>query len=188
MISYPGPLFPNSFKELEELKFGGFYILNENMDIKRINIKLKEVESFFIDAENKTVEEIENELKNIKNVDDKIITIRIEGMLKSGRPSDIKIKEIFDNYNSYITLKNTNKLKSIEFSGSETRSGDVEEVEQIIIKENLSKINTIFNQEEVAKSLIISMNLEKNEGERNIDFENRIIKDTVRLFDIENAN
>jgi len=32
------------------------------------------------------------------------------------------------------------------------------------------------------------MNLEKDEGERNIDFETRLIKDIVKVFDIENVN
>ena len=30
LVSYPGPLFPNSFKELEDLGCGGFYIVEEN--------------------------------------------------------------------------------------------------------------------------------------------------------------
>ena len=29
-IAYPGPLFPNSFSELEKLERGGFYIVENN--------------------------------------------------------------------------------------------------------------------------------------------------------------
>jgi len=188
LIAYPGPLFPNSFKELEELKYGGFYILDEKLNIKRIDVKLKEVSNFFINAENKTAEEIEIELKDIKDVDDKIVLIRIEGTLKSGKPTEIKFKEILENYNSFIVLKNTNKLKSLEFEGYETKHGDVEEVEELIIKENLSNVNTIFNQEGVARSLINLMNKDKDEGERNLDFENRLIKDVIKVFELENDN
>ncbi|MEK6863026.1 MAG: hypothetical protein AABW57_02595, partial [Nanoarchaeota archaeon] len=188
LIAYPGPLFPNSFKELEELKFGGFYILDDKLNIKRINIKLKDVEAFFINAENKTIDDIERELKEIKNVEDKIVLIRIEGTLSSGKTSDINFKEMFEDYDAYIVLKNTNKLKSLEFEGYETKHGDIEEVEQLILKENLSKINTVFNQEEVARSLMHAMNLEKDEGERNIDFETRLIKDVIKIFDLENVN
>ena len=188
LISYPGPLFPNSFKELEELKFGGFYILDDKLSIKRVEIKLKDVEPFFINAENKTIEEVEKELKEIKDVEDKIVLIRIEGTLSSGKTSEINFKEIFEDYNAHIVLKNTNKLKSLEFEGYETKHGDVEEVEQLILKENLSKINTVFNQEEVARSLMQAMNLEKDEGERNIDFETRLIKDVIKIFDLENVN
>ncbi|MEK6907231.1 MAG: hypothetical protein AABW45_01770, partial [Nanoarchaeota archaeon] len=188
LIAYPGPLFPNSFKELEELKHGGFYVLDDKLNIKRIEVKLKDVASFLINAENKTIEEVEEELRNIKDVEDKIVTIRIEGTLKSGKPTDINFKDIFDGYNAFIVLKNTNKLKSLEFEGYETRHGDIEEVELAIIKENLSNINSVFDQEEVAKSLMYSLNLEKDEGERNLDFETRIIRDSVKVFDIENVN
>ena len=188
LIAYPGPLFPNSFKELEELKFGGFYIVDDKLSIKRINVKLKDVSSFHINSDNKSPEEIENELKSINNVQDNIVLIRIEGTLKSGKPSDINFKEIFDTYNSYIVLKNTNKLKSLEFEGYETKHGDVEEVELAIIKENLSKINMIFDQEKIAIQLVHSLNLEKDEGERNIDFEYRLVKDINKIFNTENVN
>lgn len=188
LIAYPGPLFPNSFKELEELKFGGFYILDDKLNIKRIDVKLKDVATFFINAENKTVQEIEEELKNINDVKDKIVLIRIEGTLKSGKPSEINFNEIFSNYDAHVVLKNTNKLKSLEFEGYETKHGDIEEVEIAIIKENLNKINTIFDQEKIALQLINALNLEKDEGERNTDFENRLIRDVVEVFDIENVN
>jgi hypothetical protein len=188
LIAYPGPLFPNSFKEFEELRYGGFYILDDKLNIKRMDLKLKDVESFLINADNKTIEQIEDELKSINNVEDKIVLIRIEGTLKSGRPSDINFKEIFDNYNSFIILKNTNKLKSLEFEGYETMHGDVEEVEELILKENLSKIDTVFDQEQIAKLLMIALNIEKNEGEYNIDFENRLTKDLIKIFNLENVN
>lgn len=188
LIAYPGPLFPNSFKELEELRHGGFYIVDDNMNIKRIDIKLKDVIPFFINSQDKTSQEIEEELKSIKNVQDKIVLIRIEGTLKSGKISEINFNKIFNEYHAYIVLKNTNKLKSLEFNEYETKHGDIEEVEQVIIKENLTNINTVFNQEEIAKQLMISMNLEKDEGERNLDFETRLIRDIAKIFDIENVN
>jgi DNA repair exonuclease SbcCD nuclease subunit len=188
LIAYPGPLFPNSFKELEELRHGSFYILDDKLNIKKIELKLKDVLPFFINSENKTIEEVEKELRNIKNVEDKIVLVRIEGILKSGKSSEIKFKEIFDNYNAFIVLKNTNKLKSLEFEGYETKHGDIEEVENSIIGENLSSINMVFNQEETAKALISLMNKEKDEGERNIDFENRLIKEMINVFGLENVN
>ena len=42
-IVYPGPLFPNNFKEIEELKHGGFCIVNDNLELTRIPIKAKDV-------------------------------------------------------------------------------------------------------------------------------------------------
>ncbi len=39
-VSYPGPLFPNSFSELEELKNGGFYIVDTIADTDIISTQL----------------------------------------------------------------------------------------------------------------------------------------------------
>src|SRR3989344_700918 len=73
-IAYPGPLFPNNFKELEELKQGGFFIVDvTNNKIEHKQIKLKDVISIFIDAGNKHPSEIERELsERLKDVEDKI--------------------------------------------------------------------------------------------------------------------
>ena len=188
LIAYPGPLFPNSFKELEELQHGQFYVVDDKLKVKKIPIALKEIKSVFINAQDKSIEQVETELENIKDVNDKILLIRIEGTLKSGKPGEIRFKEILDKLDAYSILKNTAKLKSIEFSEYETRKGDVNEIELDILKENLSNIKAVFDQEKVAKQLLYSLNLEKDEGERNFDFEYRLIKDINKIFELENDN
>jgi len=37
-IAYPGPLFPNNFKEIDELKNGGFYIVIDNFSLNIFHI------------------------------------------------------------------------------------------------------------------------------------------------------
>ena len=39
-IVYPGPVFPNNFKELEELKHGGMCIIDDQLHVKRIPLIL----------------------------------------------------------------------------------------------------------------------------------------------------
>ena len=185
LIAYPGPLFPNSFKELEELKHGQFYIVDDKLNIKNIEIRLKDIKNIFINADNKTVDELEKELKQINDVKDKILLIRIEGILKTGKPSEIKFKEILDKLDAFVVLKNTIKLKSLEFEGYEAKSGDVNQVEESILKENLSNIKTIFDQHNTARQLLQILNKEKDEGERNIDFESRLTKDVNIIFNLE---
>jgi len=67
-IVYPGPLFPNNFKELEELKFGRFCIVDDNLNVKREEIKLKTTECYFINAENKTPEKVEQEVLTLLRI------------------------------------------------------------------------------------------------------------------------
>jgi len=185
LIAYPGPLFPNSFKELEELKHGQFYIVDDKLNIKSTPIKLKDVKTIYINADNKTPKDIEDELRNIKDAKDKILLIRIEGTLSSGKPSEINFNNIISKSDAYVVIKNTLKLKSMEFEAYETKVGEINEIEEAILRENLSRIKVVFNQEDVAKQLLRVLNLEKDEGERNIDFESRLLKDVNKVFNLE---
>ena len=189
-IAYPGPLFPNNFKELEELKQGGFFIVDvTNNKIEHKKIKLKEAVSFFINANNKSCLEIEKELmEKLKDTEDKIILIRIEGILNSGKASDINFKEIFSKANAYSILKNTNKLESKEFETIKIE-GTVEEIESRILTENLtnSHLKNLTEKEELnlSNNLMNILSREKDEGENKTDFENRIVKDLIKTLKLE---
>ncbi|MEK6861903.1 MAG: DNA repair exonuclease, partial [Nanoarchaeota archaeon] len=96
-IVYPGPLFPNNFKELEEIKHGSICIIDDNINVRRVPIKLKDVESFDINVNGKNAEEakvfIEKELEK-KDLNDKIVTLRIFGELISGKVADLDLRNI----------------------------------------------------------------------------------------------
>ena len=171
-LIYPGPLFPNNFKELEELKHGGFYIY-DNGNLKYIPIKLKDVLCIEINADGKTSREAEDEILEIKGYEDKILLLRVKGVLKEGKSSDINFKTISDSFrNSFVFLKNTTKLTSKEFLDMEIKEGEIEDVEEDIIKEFKLDYN-----EEFVVNLMNALDKEKNEGERNIDFEKRLLKE-----------
>ena len=171
-LIYPGPLFPNNFKELEELKHGGFYIY-DNGNLKYIPIKLKDVLCIEINADGKTSREVEDEILEIKSYEDKVLLLRVKGVLKEGKSSDINFKTISDSFrNSFVFLKNTTKLTSKEFFDMEIKEGEIEDVEEDIIKEFKLDYN-----EEFVVNLMNALDKEKNEGERNIDFEKRLLKD-----------
>ncbi len=196
LITYPGPLFPNNFKELEELKQGGFYICEVNSNSKitltHTPIKLKETIPLNINANDKTSEQVAEEIKenlNQLNIENCIVTLRVAGTLKAGKASDIKFKKILENNNAYIILKNTSKLKTKQFSEIKIKEGTIEEVEDSIIKEHIGQIEIPDiqlneNQELLTSQLMTSLNKEKVEGEKNIDFENRIKKDLIEIFNL----
>ena len=171
-LIYPGPLFPNNFKELEELKHGGFYIY-DNGNLKYIPIKLKDVLCIEINADGKTSREVEDEILEIKSYEDKVLLLRVKGVLKEGKSSDINFKTISDSFrNSFVFLKNTTKLTSKEFLDMEIKEGEIEDVEEDIIKEF-----KLDNNEEFIVNMMNALDKEKNEGERNIDFEKRLLKE-----------
>ncbi len=187
LLAFPGALFPNNFIEIEKFKNGGFYIVNDKLELNYIPITLKEVLSFKFDADTKLPEELEKEILNtIKDYEDKIITIRVEGILKQGKPSDIDFKKIFSKLEqAFIVLKNTNKLSSKEIEEIRVESGNVNEIENKIVKDNIGKLQILKDEEAVTHNLILCLNKEKLEGEKNIDFENRLVEDFVKVLDLK---
>jgi len=184
-IVYPGPLFPNNFKELEELKFGRFCIVDDNLNVKREEIKLKTTECYFINAENKTPEKVEQEvLDTIKDYQDRIILIRVEGTLKSGKPSEINFRRIHEKLkDAYCILRNTNKLFSKELTEIEVDSASTEEIEKRVIEDSKKEFKELGNKELVSR-LMNALDLEKDEGEKNSDFETRIISSGLDVLKI----
>ena len=192
VIAYPGPLFPNNIMEIEELNHGGFYIIDDKFNIKYIPVKLKDVICLRFNADNKSLQEFQEEiLRKIDGLDlkDKILTLRIEGTLAEGRTSDLDFKKI-NGYaeSAYIILKNTYKFSSKEYKELKMMEGTVEEIEKQTISEfsknvkfngiNANKINEFVNL------LIKSFDKEKDEGETNTDFNNRIIRDSLDALKI----
>lgn len=194
-IAYPGPLFPNNFKELEDLHHGGFYIVDEKLSMKRIPIELKKVIKFDFSAEKKTPQQLKEDiLKALASSDcaDKIILMRISGALSVGKPSDIDLNNIVASVkHAYCVLRNTAKLTSKEFEEQPIEAASVEGIEEKVIKDHLGQIK--FKDLDKDQELVLVQNMmnifnkEKDEGERNADFEARITKDAVKLFHLEDV-
>lgn len=192
-IAYPGPLFPNNFKELEELQHGGFYIIDDKLNMKHMPIVLKKILPLTFSADSKTPQQLHDEIrKAIDTVDyhDNIVLFRIEGTLATGKPSDISLHTIISSLKgAYSVLRNTAKLTSREFEEKPIEAANVDDIEEKIIKDHLGQIelkNVPKEQErKLVQNLMVIFNKEKDGGERNVDFEGRIVKDTSKMLNIE---
>lgn len=192
-IAYPGPLFPNNFKELEDLHHGGFYIIDDKLNMKRIPVDLKKVIPLAFNAGNKTPQQLNQEItKTVGTTDytDKIILMRIAGTLSIGKPSDVGLNSIVSTMKgAYSVLKNTAKLTTKEFEEQPIEAANVDDIEEKIIRDHLGQIKFKELSKEQEHALIQNMmticNKEKDEGERNVDFEGRITKDAIRLLQLE---
>ncbi len=193
-IAYTGPLFPNNFRELEKFQSGGIFIV-EDGKVNYEPVQIYNVYNIKINADNKTPEQIEAEiLEDIKGKEfiNIIVTIRVEGRLRSSKPSDLNFKEIYNSLyekSAYFVMKNTNKLTTKDFEEIKIDTDSIEDVESKIIKEHLGQIKvtdlTQEKEEEMIKSLIELFNKEKQEGENYIDFENRIRTELSRILHIK---
>ncbi|MEK6904088.1 MAG: exonuclease SbcCD subunit D [Nanoarchaeota archaeon] len=190
LVAYPGALFPNNFMELEKFKGGGFYIVDEKLNYNHVMIMNKEVECFKFDVDKKSASEAESDIiKEIKKHDlkGKITTIRVKGTLSSGKTSDVNFKKIIESIKDpYCVLTNKAKLQSREFEEVEVETGNVEDVEMRIISEHLKNLDfNSFNGKDFAVNLMNLMNKEKDEGERKVDFESRLVSDFIKSLGIE---
>ncbi|MBI4141681.1 DNA repair exonuclease, partial [Candidatus Woesearchaeota archaeon] len=133
-IVYPGPVFPNSFSEIEKLKTGSFCIV-DNWNIQHKKIELQPVVSIILDCTGKKPAEITQTLKQqidkheIKNA---VITIRLQGKITEGKTSDIDFKTIMNHIkqkDAYFAMKNSAGLTTTEFESNiiTTTSADIED-------------------------------------------------------------
>ena len=193
-IAYPGPLFPNSFAELEKLEIGGFYIV-ENENIRWEPIQIYNICKINRDCSHKTPEQIKNEILNEikdKELNNTIVLIRLHGVLDSGKPSDIDFKEIFAKIyekSAYFVMKSSHALMSKEFEEIKTDARNVEDIESFLIKEHLGQINlenlTLEKEEEMIKNLMKILSTEKQEGETVPDFEKRVKEEVGKVLEME---
>jgi len=184
---YPGPIFPNNFQELEDIGFGSFYIVDtedKELSLRKIELKIKETLPISIEITNaitatgKIIEEL-----NKKDLEDKIVLLRLRGEIQQGKNSDIKFQEIEEHLKSkgaYFLLKNTHELNSQELE-LDVEIKDSENVEEETIKiyseENPSDLNSLIPQ------LMNSLSIEKQEDEKTEIFNNRILDNARKLLE-----
>lgn len=179
---YCGPIFPNNISELEELHHGSFYIY-DNGRIKRNEIKLKSVLPYSLEIRSslETTDEILTLFQDV-NVRDKIIILRLSGVLERGKISNIdfqKIETFLKNKGAFLFLKTTSKLHMPE-PELNTDISDYENMESQIIEKFQGKKHSKFNS--IIPSLMDCLSVEKNEDETRLTFEDRLISETEKLL------
>jgi DNA repair protein SbcD/Mre11 len=196
LFVYPGPLFPNNFEEVEELKKGNFVIVNvdksNNITLKRVGISFYDVVSLDINVEDMSPSEANIKILDIldnTDYENKIVTLRISGVLKSGKVNDINFKEIYSRLESaYTLLKNTNKLTTKEYEEIKVETGSLAEVESKIINSSLGSLNlenlSKDDEESIINDLIKTLSIEKDEAEKTAEFELRVMSNAIKVLKI----
>ena len=182
---YPGPIFPNNFQELEDLEHGQFIIIDTDFprNLRKIELKIKSVASFDIEIKNAALatEKIIAELEK-KDLTDKVVLLRIRGVLEHGKNSDIKfsdIEEAVKRKKAYFLLRNTNDLKTEE-PEINVKIEETENVEEETIKIYSEQNFSILNKE--IHQLMNSFFTEKQEGETAESFTNRIFDEAKKIL------
>lgn len=190
-LVYPGPVFPANFSELWKLGRGGFYFYdNGKLEFQPLN--LKNTYKIEISAEGQTPEELNHALEAAiqgKEFNNTIVLIKVSGVLKSGKPSDIDFKGIISELytkSAYFVMRNTSQLSSTEFEAVKISSGTAEQIEEELIKEWAGKSKASFaaKEEELIKDLLQLLSEELKEGEKKYEYDARMKKEADRVLGV----
>ena len=185
-IVYPGPLFPNNFREIEKLKHGGFYIYEEG-NLEYIPIKLFNVKSFNIDCNDLTAEQARAKAESfVTDVENMIVTLRLHGRLSSGRASEIGIGEISDKFyekGAYFVMKNTSALTTKDFEEVKVREDSIENIENQIVQEHAGNFFDKEKESELIHSFMNAFSDGIAEGERKADYEDRLRESAKKILE-----
>ena len=185
---YPGPIFPNNFQELEDLEYGRFCIIDTEAEpqhrIKKIGLKIKEVLSLTVEvhdgllATDKIISELDK-----RELEGKIVLLRIKGLLEVGKSSDIKfsrIEDIAKEKGAYFLLKNTHELRTKD-EEVVIEIGDSHDLEDETIKSYSDQNGSKFNK--TIPQLMNAFTAEKQEGETTDSFTGRIMEEAKKILE-----
>jgi len=197
-LIFPGPTFPANFTELEELDHGGFFIINTEkidsqfkIETEYVPIKLCRTLLLGIDATEKAPNELESEIRKKLELklENTIVLLKINGVLKIGKVSDINLKTMSDiaKMNGAICLK-----KSIHITERDAKeigpNTMVADIENELIEKNIggSRIFSKENEKELVCKLMNILREEKGDSETRRIFEERIVSNASEVFQIDN--
>ncbi|MBR9690314.1 exonuclease SbcCD subunit D, partial [Candidatus Woesearchaeota archaeon] len=182
-IVYPGPLFPNNYRELEELK-NGTYFVYDNGKIQKKTVQVKNVEAFKFVVENKTPEAMTQDIMSQiskREFVDTIVMLRLKGLLKSGKALDIDFSTIFKTLyqkGAYFVMRNSIKLSSKDFEEVQVAEDSVQKIEDKLLSEYKSET---FDKK-IILSLMKALSSEKLEDEKVVDYEQRIKEEADKVL------
>jgi len=179
---YCGPTFPNSLTELEDLKGGSFYIIDTNKKTERHEIKLKDVITINYEVKSSIIATDEIiKLLDKEVLDDKIVILRLSGVLDTGKSSDINFQKIEDfarKKKALSFLKSTSRLFMAEPEAN--LDIDSSNIEEEIMAKFQQNNPTKFNP--LAWGLLHVLQTERVDDEKSAVFEERLISETKKVL------
>ena len=208
-LTYTGALFPNSFAEVEKYGKGGYYIIDvadsQNkqallggsqqkipQQVEWVPLEVIKHLPLILSCDGKSPDVISFEMLNYfenKEIKDALLTIRLMGKLDSGKISDIKFRDVFQQLlekGAYCILKNTSQLQAESFEEIKIKAENPETIEEELIKEHLQQMRTFDRETELqlTKSLLTALNTTKKEGETMTDFQGRVEGDMDKILQL----
>jgi hypothetical protein len=202
-VVYPGTPFAGYHSDLEDNAKGqkrGFVIVefeNKIKSIEFIEIENTHYKIIEVNAENRIADSVNKELQDkIRDIDptQQVIIIKVQGEMTKGKTADVDISAIRDELNlkgALVVNINKNQLTSKEYSITEAKGANKEEIEMNVFSENIGQLR--FEQKnlvgepgvQLAKKLLAEFVQQKLENEKNADYNARIKKNAFGILGLD---
>ena len=202
-VVYPGTPFAGYHADLEDNANGqkrGFVLVEFEDEVKSVDfieIENTEYEVIEVDANNRKVESVNQELSEKTaevNAENKVVIIKIQGELMSGKTADVDISIIRDNLNdknALVVNVSKNQLTSKEYSITEAKGSNKEEIETNIFSENIGQLP--FKEKNLtgdlgvalAKKLLAELGQPALENEKKSDYSLRIKQNALGVLGLK---
>jgi hypothetical protein len=186
---YPGPIYPNNFQELVDLKHGSFELVelnNGKIKIENIKIPIKEVVYLEVEVENGLLatEKIISEIDRL-NLKNKIFLLKLKGTILQGKTGDIRFNEIEEfvvKKEAYSFLRNISSIKTLE-TEMQVDFQETSNIEERVVEEYTKKNPGDFNK--YIHQFMDAFSIEKNEDEKEVIFEKRLFDELKKILNLK---
>ena len=202
-VVYPGTPFAGYHADLEDNANGekrGFVLVEFEDTVKSVDfveIENTEYEVIEVDANNRKAESVNQELaEKTAGIDaaNKVVIIKIQGELMAGKTADVDVSIVRDNLNNKDALVvnvSKNQLTSKEYSITEAKGSNKEEIETNVFSENIGQLKFDYPEllEEsgikLATKLLQELGQSKLENEKNNEYVPRIRDNAFALLGLD---
>ncbi len=205
-VVYPGTPFAGYHADLEDNANGqkrGFVLVEFEDAVKSVEfveIENTAYEIIEVDANNRKAESINQELlEKTKDIDPagKVVIIKVKGELTSGKTADIDISAIRDNLNeknAIVVNVSKNELTSKEYSITEAKGANKEEIETNVFSENIGQLRfdypELLSDEgiKLAKKLLLELGQPVLINEKKNEYIPRIRNNVLAILGLDDAS
>ena len=202
-VVYPGTPFAGYHADLEDNANGqkrGFVLVEFDDKIKSVDfveIKNTEYEIIEVDANNRKAESVNQELsEKTADVDvvNKVVIVKIQGELMSGKTAEVDVSIVRDNLNNKDALVvnvSKNQLTSKEYSITEAKGSNKEEIETNVFSENIGQLKFDYPELldksgiKLASKLLQELGQSKLENENKNEYVPRIRDSALALLGLD---
>ena len=202
-VVYPGTPFAGYHADLEDNASGqkrGFVLVEFEDTVKSVDfveIENTEYEVIEVDANNRKAESVNQELAEKTgdiDVQNKIVIIKIQGELMAGKTADVDVSIVRDNLNNKDALVvnvSKNQLTSKEYSITEAKGSNKEEIETNVFSENIGQLKfdypELLNESgiKLSSKLLQELGQSKLENEKNNEYIPRIRDSALALLGLD---